>query len=233
MSTIFKKFILYQNNSIIESNNRILCEIEEAGDVRITMLHKKELLEAGYEIPDNNMHEKETKLSSCNENELSVNVTNNIDEWSEESTRFVLDKYAEYLEVAGPMKKLKNKKMIRMNTNDLETFLNIQKTYIQCENRYKTILRRKCICIKNNSTSGSKRAKISYENEIKQIAAKDDSLEPEIIQSANNTEINVKRTTLLQKSKPKNNTTKSKLLETLIEIYKEKENKNKNDMKRK
>ncbi|KAL0104025.1 hypothetical protein PUN28_017009 [Cardiocondyla obscurior] len=69
-----------------------------------------------------------------------------------------------------------------MNTNDLETFLNIQKTYIQCENRYKTILRRKCICIKNNSTSGSKRAKISYENEIKQIAAKDDSLEPEIIQ---------------------------------------------------
>lgn len=57
---------------------------------------------------------------------------------------------------------------------DLEATFGIKKTYIQCENRYKTILKRKRICDKNNSTSGSKRMKVDFENEIKKIAAVDD-----------------------------------------------------------
>lgn len=71
--------------------------------------------------------------------------------------RLLLDKYADYLELVGPMKQFKNKKLMWMEiAKDLETVSGIQKTHIQCENRYKTILRRKRISDKNNSTSVKK-----------------------------------------------------------------------------
>lgn len=196
------------------------------------MIEKKQLLEAGCEIPDNcNLYEKGTEESTSfdEHNELDTSTKNNVDEWSEESTRLLLDKYADYLELVGPMKKFKNKKIMWIQiAKDIETVLGIQKTYIQCENRYKTILRRKRISDKNNSTSGSKRVKVSFENEIKQIAAKDDSLEPEVLQSANNVVVNVKNTNLSQASNVmKNKKAKCNLLslETLVEMHKEKEDK--------
>lgn len=40
--------------------------------------------------------------------------------------------------------------------------------------------------------------KVSFEDEIKRIAAKDDSLEPEVLQSANNIVVNVKNSNLLK-----------------------------------
>ncbi|CAL1672959.1 unnamed protein product [Lasius platythorax] len=231
MSLIFKKFILSENKQIIEegTGTRVLCEVEnEAGDLNIIMMNKGDLLEAGYEIPDNHLYEKETEESpSFNENaELDASTKNSVDEWSNESTRLLLDKYADYLELVGPMKQFKNKKLMWMEiAKDLETVVGIKKTYIQCENRYKTILRRKRISDNNNSTSGSKRVKVSFENEIKRIAAKDDSVEPEVLQSANNVVVNVKNTNL---SKAPNTIRKKKaksILETLVEIHNEKETK--------
>lgn len=181
---------------------------------------------AGIEIPDNNLdeilYESEANCSlSFNENTEDASIKSN-DDWSDESTRLLLDKYADYLELVGPMKQFKNKKLMWMEiAKDLETVLGIQKTHIQCENRYKTILRRKRISDKNNSTSGSKRAKVSFENEIKRIAAKDDSVEPEILQSASNIIVNTKGINLSKEAKMKKK--KSSILETLVEIHKEKE----------
>jgi len=98
------------------------------------------------------------------------------------------------------------------------------KTSIQCENRYKTVLRRKRICEKNNSASNSKRIKVNFENEIKQIAAKDDSVEPEVLQSSSNIIVNVKNTKLSRVSNTKKEKkTKRDILETLLEINKERE----------
>lgn len=88
------------------------------GDLNIIMMDKENLLEAGYEIPDNNsnLFEKETEESespSFNENaELDASTKSNVDEWSDESTRLLLDKYADYLELVGPMKRFKNKKLM-------------------------------------------------------------------------------------------------------------------------
>ncbi|XP_026825966.1 uncharacterized protein LOC113562068 isoform X1 [Ooceraea biroi] len=232
MSIIFKRIIL-DNNTVMENETHILCEVEnEAGDLNIIMMDKKKLSEAGHEISDNTIFTEES--SSFDENdELHANTKN--DEWSDETTRFILDKYADYLELVGPMKKFKNKKVMWMQiAKDMETVLGIQKTYIQCENRYKTVLRRKRICDKNNATSGSKRAKINFENELKQIATKDDSIEPEVLQSANKVVLNVKNTNVSESSNTlKNKKAKCNLLQTLIEIHKEKNLKSKNDMKRK
>ncbi|CAL1672031.1 unnamed protein product [Lasius platythorax] len=114
MSLIFKKFILDENKQIIEEGTgiRVLCEVEnEAGDLNIIMMNKGDLLEAGYEIPDDNLYEKETEESpSFNENaELDASTKNSVDEWSNESTRLLLDKYADYLKLVGPMKNSKIK----------------------------------------------------------------------------------------------------------------------------
>lgn len=156
---------------------------------------------------------------------MDASIKSNVDEWSDESTRLLLDKYANYLELVGPMKQFKNKKLMWMEiAKDLEINVGIKKTYIQCENRYKTILRRKRISDNNNSTSGSKRVKVSFEDEIKRIAAKDDSVEPEVLQSANNIVVNVKNTDLSKTSDTiKKKKSKNSILETLVEIHKEKE----------
>lgn len=178
-------------------------------------MDKKQLLEAGYEIPDNsiNLYNKGTEESSSfNENDESdASTKSSVDEWSDESTRLLLDKYAHYLELVGPMKKFKNKKIMWIQISKaLEIVLGI------------TILRRKCISEKNNSTSRSKRVKINFENEIKQIAAKDDSVEPEVLQSANKVILNAKNSNLPEASKiVKKKKVKDSLIKTLIEIKKQ------------
>ncbi|XP_024890293.1 uncharacterized protein LOC112466437 [Temnothorax curvispinosus] len=236
MDVTINKLILDANGKIIEDESGVLCEVEnEAGDSSIIMVNRKELFQAGYEIPENNFNLCERGIeesTSCSGNdELDASTKSNVDEWSDESTRLLLDKYADYLKLVGPMKKFKNKKIMWIQiAKDLEAVLGIQKTYILCENRYKTILRRKRVSDKNNSTSGSKRVKVSFENEIKQIASKDDSIEPKVLQSANKFVVNVKSKVKSSSEAEiskiiKNKKTKSSLIETLVEIHKEKENK--------
>jgi len=195
------------------------------GESNVIMLNKESLLQAGYEFPDKSNLEMSKTQSPSFENAKLDAMKSNVDEWSDESTRLLLDKYAEYLELVGPMKQFKNKKLMWLEiSKDLEKKLGVQKTSIQCENRYKTVLRRKRICEKNNSTSGSKRIKVNFENEIKQIAAKDDSVEPEVLQSSSNIIVNVKNTKLSRVSNTKKERkTKRDILETLLEINKERE----------
>jgi len=108
------------------------------------MLNKESLLQAGYEFPDkSNLEMSETQSPSFENAKLDA-MKSNVDEWSDESTRLLLDKYVEYLELVGPMKQFKNKKLMWLEiSKDLEKNLGVQKTSIQCENRYKTVLRRK------------------------------------------------------------------------------------------
>lgn len=190
------------------------------------MLNKESLLQVGYTFPDNsNLEMSGTSFSSNCEN-IELDATkSNINEWSDESTRLLLDKYAEYLELVGPMKQFKNKKLMWLEiSKDLEKNLTLQKTPIQCENRFKTIIRRKRICEKSNSTSGSKRVKVNFENEIKKIAAKDDSVEPEVLQNSSNIILNVKNSNLSKEfNSKKEKRTKRGILETLVEIHKEQE----------
>lgn len=52
---------------------------------------------------------------------------------------------------------------------------------MQCESRYKTILRRKSNCVTHNRKSGEIREEVEYETEINKIKSIDDSVEPEIM----------------------------------------------------
>lgn len=55
----------------------------------------------------------------------------------------------------------------------------------QCQQRYKTILKRETASVDNNRTSGSKRKYVEFQEELVKIAALDDSIEPELLISSN------------------------------------------------
>ncbi|KAF5307597.1 hypothetical protein FQR65_LT18377 [Abscondita terminalis] len=118
-----------------------------------------------------------------------VNGDNNsnpfTDAWTDAATTFILEMYREYLSQVGPMKRFKIKKAMwaKISTDLLET-LDISKTPLQIENRYKTVLKRKKKAVENNRKSGSSREEVPFETELREISNLDDSIEPEVLRSA-------------------------------------------------
>ncbi|XP_077269098.1 uncharacterized protein LOC143901035 [Temnothorax americanus] len=105
--------------------------------------------------------------------------------WSDAATSFILDKYETYLSDIGPMKKFKTKKLMWTQISaDMMKMLNISKTSLQIENRFKTVLKRKKKAVENNCKSGSSREEVPFEEELRKIAHSDDSIEPEVLRSA-------------------------------------------------
>lgn len=95
-----------------------------------------------------------------------------------------------------------------------------EKTPKQCEERYKTVLRRKKTAVDNNSASGSKRKKIEFEDELNRICLLDDSIEPGVQISSQKCFINEKSEKVkVEKFKIRNRTVQ----ETLIELAEKKE----------
>lgn len=151
-----------------------------------------------------------------NKNEATV--------WCDDSTRLLLDKYEQYLPLIGPMKQFKNKKTMWIQiSNDIMTELNIERSAIQCENRYKTILKRKNQSVKSNQQSGAKRRRVEFEEELNKIKAIDDSLEPEVLQGPGKIIENNKENIVKDCTAQKKTTKKMSISETLLQIQKDKE----------
>ncbi|XP_036322440.1 uncharacterized protein LOC118736459 [Rhagoletis pomonella] len=115
------------------------------------------------------------------------------------------------------MKAMRNKKemWVRIST-EIEG-----RTAKQCEDRYKTLIKRKKTAVENNHTSGAKRQRIEFAQELETIAAIDDSIEPEVQMSSQ--AVVTKSVDVPTTSK---NVAKRKLVsvqETLISISREKE----------
>lgn len=107
----------------------------------------------------------------------SVNAT-----WSDRETKLLLDYYAKYAPSVGPMKKFKCKReMFEQIGRDMFALLNVVRTGIQCETRFKTIAKRKRNEDRSNHTSGHSRCNVVFEEEFAAIRATDDSLEPEVL----------------------------------------------------
>ncbi|KAH7953605.1 hypothetical protein HPB49_010554 [Dermacentor silvarum] len=79
----------------------------------------------------------------------SVNAT-----WSDGETKLLLDYYAKYAPSVGPMKKFKCKRdMFEQIGRDMFALLNVVRTRIQCETRFKTIAKRKRNEDRNNTAN--------------------------------------------------------------------------------
>ncbi|CAI6353933.1 unnamed protein product [Macrosiphum euphorbiae] len=74
--------------------------------------------------------------------------------------------------------------------NDNE--LGVKFSFIQVENRYKTICKRKKLVINNNRQTGASRMDDTFESEWNQITNNDDSILPEILRNTTNVVINKK-----------------------------------------
>ncbi|XP_054733166.1 uncharacterized protein LOC129241053 isoform X1 [Anastrepha obliqua] len=112
---------------------------------------------------------------SSNENVLLKRIAS-VTVWSESETRLLFDKYASYCPEIGPMKNLRNKKeMWEKISKEIKG-----KTAKQCEERYKTVLKRKKTVPENSHTSGVKIQRVDYENDPEDTSAFDDFIEPEV-----------------------------------------------------
>ncbi|KAG0423260.1 hypothetical protein HPB47_000951 [Ixodes persulcatus] len=70
--------------------------------------------------------------------------------------------------------------MYEQIAKDIFEVLQITRTGVQCETRFKTLAKRKRSEDNHNRTSGNSRCQTSYEEEFNAIRAIDDSLEPEV-----------------------------------------------------
>lgn len=102
--------------------------------------------------------------------------------WSEDQTRLLLSLYRDKMEEIGPLKRYRNKKeMWESISKEIAEQLGVSFTASQVENRFKNVAKKNKDCIKNNRTSGSSIIQTPFDKEMSQIAALDDSIEPEII----------------------------------------------------
>lgn len=153
--------------------------------------------------------------------------------WTEGITKFMLEQYGKFMNYVGPMKKFKRKvDMWKHLTNEIEKEFSVKFTYLQVENRYKTVCKRKKVIIDNNRSTGSSRMDDAYENEWNNITKQDDSILPEVLRSAKTVVINKKNNPELFPKKPKTDSAQQMLLNYLKEkeIAKERRHKEKMDL---
>ncbi|KAH7940527.1 hypothetical protein HPB49_001362 [Dermacentor silvarum] len=106
-------------------------------------------------------------------------------EWTEGQKKLLLEYYYKYFPQIGPFKKFKNKKQaFKQISMDVEAILGIKKTPEQCENRYKTVIRRRKAASDNNNRSGASPSPVPFDDEIRKIETIDDSIEPEVQRDA-------------------------------------------------
>ncbi|XP_075554711.1 uncharacterized protein LOC142587521 isoform X3 [Dermacentor variabilis] len=91
-------------------------------------------------------------------------------EWTEGQTKLLLEYYYKYFPQIGPFKKFKNKKQaFKQISMDVEAVLGIKKTAEQCENRYKTVIRRRKAASDNNNRSGTSPTPVPFDDEMRKI----------------------------------------------------------------
>ncbi|XP_077549851.1 uncharacterized protein LOC144162970 [Haemaphysalis longicornis] len=106
-------------------------------------------------------------------------------EWTEGQTKLLLEYYFKYFPQIGPFKKFKNRKQaFQQISRDVEAVLGIKKTPQQCENRYKTVIRRRKAASDNNNQSGASPCPVPFDDDIRKIESIDDSIEPEVQRDA-------------------------------------------------
>ncbi|XP_058821738.1 uncharacterized protein LOC131683623 [Topomyia yanbarensis] len=106
--------------------------------------------------------------------------------WTDGQTKLMLSLYRDKMEEVGPLKKFKSKKQLWTSIKQgMEEKIGPMFNERQIENRYKTLTRRHRATVTHNKVSGNTLEKAAYFGELSDIAALDDSLEPEILMDTN------------------------------------------------
>lgn len=101
--------------------------------------------------------------------------------WTNDESKELLQLYYENIGQIGPFSTFKNKKcMWEFISNEVSKKCGTFRSPLQCEYRYKNILKRRNTAKKNNKRSGSEKCNIDFEEEFELINSIDDSIEPDI-----------------------------------------------------
>nr|CAI5848132.1 unnamed protein product [Callosobruchus analis]CAI5848133.1 unnamed protein product [Callosobruchus analis] len=122
------------------------------------------------------------------------------------------------------MKRFKTKKLMWNSiAESINKICRTNRTGVQVENRYKTLMKRKKSAAENNHLSGAVHAPIPFEEELSKIAAVDDSIQPEVIRSSTNLRL-LKRSDEATASISTQDINRNKSVqEVLIELHQQKE----------
>ncbi|GAB1867317.1 hypothetical protein CAJAP_08396 [Camponotus japonicus] len=101
--------------------------------------------------------------------------------WTNNESKELLQLYYENIGQIGPFAIFKNKTcMWEFISNEISKKYGTFRSPLQCEYRYKNMLKRRNAAKKNNKRSGSEKCDINFEEEFELINSIDDSMEPDV-----------------------------------------------------
>lgn len=134
----------------------VSTQFQNAGEEQMIVLPREQLTgmlpeeEAAQTNNNTNIvHEKGYReysqpSSSIYGRSLIFTQTGDKTEWGQDDTRLLLRLYAKYLRNVGPNKQFRSKRLMwKKISDDIFEETKLKRTWVQCENRYKTILKRK------------------------------------------------------------------------------------------
>ncbi|XP_024875731.1 uncharacterized protein LOC112457083 [Temnothorax curvispinosus] len=238
--------VLDENDQIIETSEGILCEVAigPAEEYKLAYLTRETL---GMEETSDNLEDKEnledfnTAGTSGKGDDLITNrvspaipsssavilpgtsnkATASI-KWTDSQTKKMLALYNENVVKVGPMKKFRNKKLMwECIATDISNEFKIYVSGIQCESRFKNVLKRKTGAVKHNKQSGNDPVEVPYQDEIDEIKSMDDSIKPEVLVSPGSIKVlkNNSQKCLAEQSRQDNK--KKKTEDPLITAFRE------------
>lgn len=146
--------------------------------------------------------------------ERTSNIGINSD-WSKKETNYLLKKYNKYIVYTGPRKRFRTKRELwKRISQDMNVELNANRSASQCENRYKTVLRR---WRRQMKKTGGESVLVNKRNEeVESVLVKNKNEEESIFENKPSTTVIPSETV-----PPEKNT--EKLGDVLWEIFKRKE----------
>ncbi|CAN8001425.1 unnamed protein product [Ixodes hexagonus] len=130
---------------------------------------------------------EDLEASTSAENTVAVPPVPNIVrnggiEWGDADTKVLLDYYKKYLPMIGPFKTFRNKReMYKKIAKDILQLTGHTRTPEQCENRYKTVLKRRKPLLWHRQAMAVSPRVARYEEELARIRALRDSLDAELL----------------------------------------------------
>ncbi|XP_025155713.1 uncharacterized protein LOC112588799 [Harpegnathos saltator] len=129
---------------VIEDEEQLIFHANIHGDNRSNEDQLSEYIKENEALMFKSFESQEYDQNESQSQEYDKKGKKSSDYWSNSGTSFLLDKYETYMSDIGPMKKFKTKKLMWAQiSKDMLTMLDVLKTPLQVENRYKTVLKRK------------------------------------------------------------------------------------------
>ncbi|XP_018400001.1 PREDICTED: uncharacterized protein LOC108777574 [Cyphomyrmex costatus] len=170
-NSVNMKIVRDESGKMIQLAEGILCEyVDSDGNTTLKFVQTTDSCcsESLSEIESENMP---CSTASFN-HDISTSEKKNSPgaSWEDNESKYLLQLYYENIKQIGPFSTFKNKKcMWEFISNELTKKYGTFHSSLQCEYRYKNMLKRRNAAKKNNKKSGNKKYNVAFEEEFELI----------------------------------------------------------------